>query len=128
MENNRYLLDTHIFIWSMEKNKRLPDNLINLIENPRNDIFLSVVTVWEMIIKKARKKLRFSKNIESEIKTVGFQLLSIELKHIMAIEALPNYHQDPFDRLILAQSQVENLPLITSDKKMWKYDVALLKA
>lgn len=128
MENNKYLLDTHIFIWSMEKNKRLSRELISLIENPQNVIFLSVVTVWEMIIKKARKKLRFSKNIESEIKTVGFHLLPIELRHVLAIDVLPNYHHDPFDRMLIAQAKSESATLITNDEKIWKYNVVVLKA
>lgn len=128
MGNNRYLIDTHIFIWSMEKNRRLSDKLIQLLSDPNNEILLSVVSVWEMIIKKQRKKLKTCKNIELGIKTVGFKVLSVDLKHVLVIDKLPNYHADPFNRLLIAQSIEENLTLITSDKKIWKYKTSILEA
>lgn len=128
MENNVYLIDTHIFIWSMVKSDRLSTKLIKLLSDAENEIFLSIASVWEMIIKKRRKKLRFPKDIESGIKKVGFHLLSVNLNHVLAVDKLPDYHADPFDRLLIAQAITESITLITSDEKIWKYNVPVIKA
>lgn len=122
-----FLLDTQIFIWWMEKSDRLSKSIINLLRNPQNKIFLSVASVWEMVIKKAKQKLKLPKDIETGIKASGFEILSIEITHVLGIEKLPAFHQDPFDRMLISQSQIEKLRLISSDKKIWKYDVATLR-
>lgn len=124
----RYLIDTNIFIWWMEKNKRLSKNLFNLLNNPQNQIFLSVASVWEIVIKKAKKKLKTPKDVEGGIKASGFVAINIEMLHVLGIEKLPIHHNDPFDRVIISQAKTENLTLITTDKKIWKYDLSLLKA
>lgn len=80
-----------------------------------------------MVIKKGKKKLKAPKDIEGGIKASGFSILPIEFFHVLAVEKLPLYHKDPFDRVLVAQSQVENLTLITSDQKIWKYDIDILK-
>ena len=73
MGNNKYLLDTHIFIWAMEKSRRLPVKLIKLLQNPQNSIFVSIASVWEMMIKKTDRKLKITRDIEAYIKLAGFQ-------------------------------------------------------
>ena len=73
MGNNKYLLDTHIFIWAMEKSRRLPVKLIQLLQNPQNSIFVSIASVWEMMIKKTDRKLKITRDIEAYIKLAGFQ-------------------------------------------------------
>lgn len=123
----RYLLDTHIFIWWMEKNRRLPKDIFNLLNNPQNQIFLSVASVWEIVIKKAKKKLKTPKDVEGGIKASGFIAINIEISHVLGVEKLPMYHDDPFDRILISQARVENLTFITSDTKIWKYDLPLLK-
>lgn len=122
-----YLLDTNIFIWWMEKNSRLSKDIFNLLNNSQNQIFLSTASVWEIIIKKAKKKLKTPKDIGAGIKTSGFIPMSVEMLHVLGIEKLPMYHDDPFDRILIAQSQTENLTFITSDEKIWQYDLSLLK-
>lgn len=124
----RYLLDTHIFIWWMEKNKRLSTDTFDLLNNSQNKVFLSVASIWEIVIKKAKKKLKTPKDVEGGIKASGFISLNIDLSHVLEIEKLPTYHNDPFDRIIISQAKIEDLTLITSDKKIWKYDLRLLKA
>jgi len=124
----RYLLDTHIFIWWMEKNKRLSKDIFNLLNNPQNQIFLSVASVWELIIKKAKKKLKTPKDVQGGIKASGFIPINIEMLHVLDLEKLPMHHNDPFDRIIISQAKIEHLTLITADKKIWKYNLALLKA
>ena len=124
----RYLVDTNIFIWWMEKNRRLSKNIFNLLSNPQNQIVLSVASIWEIIIKKTKKKLKTPKDVEGGIKASGFMPINIEMSHVLGVEKLPMYHKDPFDRILVSQSRVENLTLITTDEKIWKYDLRLLKA
>jgi len=124
----KILLDTHIFIWWMEKNKRLSKDIFNLLNNPQNQIFLSVASVWELIIKKAKKKLKTPKDVQGGIKASGFIPINIEMLHVLDLEKLPMHHNDPFDRIIISQAKIEHLTLITADKKIWKYNLALLKA
>lgn len=126
----RYLIDTNIFIWWMEKNKRFPQELMSLLNNPANLIFLSVVSIWEMVIKKAKGKLKMPKDIAKGIEVSRFAVLPIEISHALEVENLPLFrgHQDPFDRMLVAQAKAEGLTLITSDPKIWKYKVSVLKA
>lgn len=128
MASNRgFLLDTQIFIWWMEKSPRLSNELLKLLNDPQDQILLSVASVWEMVIKKGKKKLKTPKDIEGGIKASGFSILPIEISHVLAVEKLPLYHKDPFDRVLVAQAQAENLTLITSDQKIWKYSINILK-
>ena len=73
MGNNKYLLDTHVFIWAMERSRRLPVKLIQLLQNPQNSIFVSIASIWEMMIKKTDRKLKITRDIEAYIKLAGFQ-------------------------------------------------------
>src|SRR3989344_4885611 len=98
----RYLIDTQIFIWWMEKNKRLSKDMFDLLNNPQNQIFLSVVSIWEIIIKKAKKKLKTPKDVEGGIKASGFIPINIEMSHVLGIESLSIYHKDPFDRILIS--------------------------
>lgn len=123
----RYLIDTHIFIWWMERSNRLSRNIFNLLNNPQNKVFLSVASVWEVIIKKAKKKLKTPKDVEGGIKASGFIPINVEILHVLGIEKLPMYHDDPFDRIIISQTKAERLTLITADKKIWKYNLPLLR-
>jgi PIN domain nuclease of toxin-antitoxin system len=124
----RFLLDTQVFIWWMEKSRKLSQNWFRLltVTEADNQVFLSMASVWEMVIKQKKKKLRLPTKIELGIRQSGFGLLPIELAHVLAVAKLPLYHQDPFDRILIAQAQVENLTLISSDKKMARYKVKLL--
>ncbi len=131
MVNNRFLLDTHIFIWGMEENKRLPEELKKLLTSPRNEIYVSVACLWEMVIKKTSyKKEKFTLDmgvIELSMRIAGFELLPIQTHHVLGLMNLPQHHKDPFDRILISQAISENLTLITSDQKIWKYDLNLLK-
>ena len=123
----KYLIDTHIFIWAMEENKRLPLDIKARISDPNNKVFVSVTSIWEIIIKK-RKGLKVPKDILGGIKKSNFVLLSIDINHVLEVENLPLYHGDPFDRILIAQAKVENLTLITSDEKIWKYNLPMVRA
>lgn len=126
MQANRgFLLDTHIFIWWMGDDKRLSQKTATLLRDPHNQIFLSTGSIWEMIIKKGKGKLNIpiALDLESGIRTSGFNLLSIEILHVLELEKLPQHHKDPFDRILIAQAKIERLILITDDVKIAKYEV-----
>jgi PIN domain nuclease of toxin-antitoxin system len=126
VKNNRFLIDTHIFIWWMEKSKFLSKDRYEILNNPDMQIFLSVASIWEMIIKENKKKLKYSINLEEGIKASGFTLLPITLPHVLALQELSFHHNDPFDRIMLAQTTVEKLTFISDDAKMKNYDITLL--
>lgn len=120
-----FILDTHIFIWWMDKDKRLRKEVITILRDHQFTVFLSIASIWEMIIKKGKGKLVTSIDIEEGIKASGFSLLPIELSHVLTIDTLPLHHKDPFDRILIAQAIKENLVLITDDVKMRKYKVKI---
>lgn len=120
-----YLLDTQVFIWWMEENKKLPASVKSIIDDPLNNIFLSVVTPWEIVIKIKAKKLKVPKNFAEFIMNGVFKVMPIQVAHVLGVEKLPSYHKDPFDRILISQATVENLTLVTSDQKFRKYNLSL---
>ncbi|EKE05088.1 MAG: PilT protein [uncultured bacterium] len=117
----KYLLDTHIIIWWSENNKRLKPEHKKIIADGNNIIFVSVVSVWEIIIKTKLKKIKLKTPIDEIIRKCGFNILDINLDHVLELNKLKNYHNDPFDRMLVSQSIVEKMKLITQDKLVTKY-------
>lgn len=126
MNNKGFLLDTHVFVWWMEKSQQIPANLYNILNDPQNSVYLSVVSIWEMVLKRAKGKLKTTVDL-NDIKSRGFITLPIEASHVLGIEKLSKHHADPFDRLLIAQAKIENLTLITADQKIAKYKIDILK-
>ncbi len=124
----RYLLDTNIFLWSLNADRKLKTSIREIIENPHNEIYISVVSGWEISIKHRSGKLPLKTTLEECFEKSDFSILNINLSHIMQLNKLPTYHKDPFDRILIAQAKVENLTLITSDQKFQKYKLALVNA
>ncbi|MGV2830412.1 type II toxin-antitoxin system VapC family toxin [Myxosarcina sp. GI1(2024)] len=126
----RFLLDTHTFLWFVNDDPKLSDRLKGLIEDTSNVSYISVASLWEMSIKFNLGKLTLDPNyeefIEREVITSSIQLLNIELEHLKINAILPFHHRDPFDRLIIAQSIAENIPIITVDSAFDKYSVTLI--
>ena len=121
-----YLLDTHIFLWSLDETKRLTEEVVKILKDSRNRIFVSVATAWEMSIKQKKGKLPLKTTLEVCFRKSNFEILEIKLPHILQLENLPTYHKDPFDRILVAQAIVEKLMIITEDGKIKKYDVSVL--
>jgi len=123
----RALLDTHTLLWWVTNDPQLSQPVREIITNSDNTLYLSVASSWEIIIKYNAGKLPLPEPapqfIESSLKVNGFESLSIELHHILQIHQLPNYHRDPFDRILIAQSQVENLLFLTIDYQIKRYPV-----
>ena len=121
--NGSFLLDTHVFIWWMKNDKILPEKLKQLIENQNNLIFLSVISIWEMIVKSKLGKLKLPANWSKSFENIRFEIMPLELKHILTLEKLPLHHKDPFDRMLISQAISEKTTLITNDQKIKKYKV-----
>lgn len=124
------LLDSHAFVWWRDEPNNLSPTAFAEISNPNNDVYLSVVTVWELQIKIALNKFTVKGGLEATIKDEqlnnGFQILPVELAHALYLENLPLHHKDPFDRLLISQAIVENMTIVSADKHFANYQVNLL--
>lgn len=117
----RYLIDTHIFLWWLADDPQLPIQFRALIESPKNQIFVSAATLWEIVIKKSIKKLSVDANLQEELEKNNFFELPITATHALAIEQLPLHHKDPFDRILVAQALFEDMILLTVDPQVKQY-------
>jgi len=120
------LLDTNAFLWFSEDNKKLSSTAKSFIEDSENICFVSIASIWEMAIKTSLNKLKVKigfKNLLEEIKKNDFDLLNISFEHTLKITDLEFHHRDPFDRILIAQSLVEDFKIITSDKIFDKYNI-----
>jgi len=122
----RYLLDSCTLLWATQNPKKLSPRLREVLENPEAVILVSAVSLWELSIKKSVGKLELPNQIESLVERYGFELLPLSLKSINRFMGLPWHHKDPFDRILIATAQAENLTICTTDKEFQKYEVALL--
>ncbi len=123
------LIDTHVLLWWFSDPSILTQKAKEVIEDINNNIFVSVAVPWEIIIKKAKKKLKTSDNFQ-KLMLEEFNLLPINMPHVMQLQSLPvmDNHKDPFDRIMIAQAQVEKLTIVTRDGLFKNYDVPLIVA
>ena len=124
----RYLLDTHILLWWLAADSRLSAGALSTITEPRNRIFISAATVWEIGIKSQLGKLKIEESIPLLLLSEGFEELSITGLHAQEAANLPGHHKDPFDRMLIAQARLERLTLISTDNNIADYDVDLFNA
>ncbi|MBA3694755.1 MAG: type II toxin-antitoxin system VapC family toxin [Acidobacteria bacterium] len=125
----RLLIDTHILIWFLEGNKLLPKSRRQIIANPQNDIFISIASLWELAIKISIGKLTLAKSLADVIKQIAaedIEILQISPEHTLQVSTLPLHHRDPFDRIIIARSQIENLTVMTDDDDFADYGIKIL--
>lgn len=124
------LLDTHAFLWFIGADKRLSATARSTIEDPDNSCFLSMASAWELSIKGSQGKITFGEPFESflpeQLSLNGFDFFNITWQHVAQVHSLPLHHQDPFDRLIISQSLVDELPVITRDRDFPAYGVATI--
>ncbi|MBP8252342.1 MAG: type II toxin-antitoxin system VapC family toxin [Herpetosiphon sp.] len=115
----KYLLDTHSFMWFVEGKHSLSATARNLIANEKSILFLSMASIWEIAIKSSLNKLTlhqpFEVFISNQIRNNALNILEINIQHTIQVTYLPFHHRDPFDRIIIAQSIVESLPIISVD-------------
>jgi PIN domain nuclease of toxin-antitoxin system len=126
----KILMDTHAFLWFIEGDNNLSDAARSLIENNQYQKRLSIASLWEMSIKASLNRLElkttFPNLIQNYVYNNGFDILSINAEHLEQLKTLPYYHKDPFDRLIIAQSLTENIPILTKDELFKRYTENLL--
>ena len=123
-----YLLDTNVLIWWLEGNTRLSLGTRRLLEGQEARVFVSAVSVWEISIKSSLGKLKIPKSFFEELKNSQFDELPISFAHAKMVRDLPPIHNDPFDRLLVAQAQDESLTIITRDRLIPKYKILCLTA
>ncbi len=118
----RVLLDTHILLWWLKDDSKLSTDAVNIIENPTNDILISAVNTWEIAIKKSMGRIQIDMNeLLKSIKSSGLGVLDITVNHTCQVSNLPYHHKDPFDRMLIAQSIVEPMRLLTHDDTLIQY-------
>jgi PIN domain nuclease of toxin-antitoxin system len=125
----RLLLDTHVFLWLQTTPERLRDH-VTLVEDERNELVVSAASSWEIAIKHQLGRLSLpeapGRYVPSRIQMIGAQSLPVEHSHALAVAELPTLHGDPFDRLLVAQAQLEDLTILTADQTVAQYPVAAL--
>lgn len=122
------LLDTHAFLWWLADDPALGTAAREMIAEPRNQIFVSAATTWEIAIKRQLGKLTAPADIEAAVEEKGFAKLPLSLFHGQQAGNLPAHHRDPFDRMLIAQAQAEGLELMTIDPVFQQYGVRLIEA
>jgi PIN domain nuclease of toxin-antitoxin system len=124
------LLDTNCFLWFITDNEKMSDHARIFLADLDNELNLSIASLWEMAIKISIGKLvlmqPFEQLIPDQMQKNGIHLLPIQTRHLSTLLSLPFHHRDPFDRLIMSQAITEEIPLISSDTILKKYDVKLI--
>ncbi len=124
----RLLLDTHVFVWWAAKDRRLRDEARAAIAAPDSDVAVSAASAWEIAIKRTAGKLKAPRDIEAQIARHRLSALPISVAHALRAGELPLHHRDPFDRMLVAQAQLEGLTIVTRDPNIALYGVATLPA
>ena len=127
----KLLLDTHVFLWLMSAPGKLPAAMLAACQDRENTLLLSAASVWEIQIKHQRNKIELGvplvQIVAEQTQSGVFTLLPIEARHVLAIYDLPLHHNDPFDRLLLAQARTEGATLVTADAVIRQHYGALVQ-
>ncbi len=122
----KLLLDTHILLWWLSQNQKLLPTEKEIITDPDNLILISAATAWEIVVKKMIGKLEAPDDLPAALAANNFLELPITIKHSQKLYQLPLHHQDPFDRIMVAQAMSEDLTFMTRDPKIALYDIKTL--
>jgi PIN domain nuclease of toxin-antitoxin system len=126
----KVLLDTMAFLWWVTDNNELSVRAQRAIADPENEVFFSAASAWEIVIKISLGRLKLNQTpgtfIRRQILQNNISRLPIDESHALHLYKLPDIHRDPFDRILIAQSQLEQLRLVTNDSEIQKYDVEIL--
>ncbi len=124
----KILLDTHTLLWALTDESKLSERARKLL--PQSDTWLSVASLWEILIKAQIGKIVMPRPtgafLMSQLKLNGVQLLRVTADHVLRIESLPDHHRDPFDRMLIAQSIEERIPLVSADRIFSSYPVEVI--
>ena len=124
----RLLLDTHALVWWLSDVSRLSQAARAAIAEPRNDIFVSAISGWEIAVKRAKGRMTAPDHLSAMVEERGFNHLPLTFHHAEQAGLLPMHHRDPFDRLLVAQAQAEGLVLVTRDARIPCYGIRTLTA
>lgn len=126
----RYLIDTHVFLWMAEDDERLSSTARERITDPDNDRILSLVSVWEIVMKEDAGKLRLRTSVDRLIRVTcekaRVSLNQMQIEHVLGVRDLPKLHKDPFDRLLISQARQEKLAIISADERLRQYPVEVV--
>ena len=122
----KLLIDTHVFVWWDQRLSAIAPALRAAIEDPENEVSVSAASIWEIAIKRGIGKLSFARHITDTAASYGFSVLPISGAHAEHAGGLPHHHRDPFDRLLVAQAELEDMVLGTQDSRLRLYGVATL--
>lgn len=124
--SKKALLDTQAFIFALNSPETIPGKTRKLLSNSETELYLSIASIWEMSIKTSLGKLKFDvplkELVQTSIKASGLKILPIQPEHIYLVETFPFHHKDPFDRIIIAQSISERMPIISNDSAFDRYE------
>jgi PIN domain nuclease of toxin-antitoxin system len=121
------LFDTHMLLWWLADDTRLSSKARGLIADPQNTLIVSAATGWEIAIKQRLGKLRMHGTLLTALDDEGFNVLPITLHHAEETRTLPDIHRDPFDRMLVAQSRLENIALLTVDPRIVRYPTNVIE-
>ncbi|TPN38820.1 type II toxin-antitoxin system VapC family toxin [Mesorhizobium sp. B2-3-3] len=122
--SRKYLVDTHILLWVLNADSRLSDRHRDIFL-AGEEVIVSAISVAEIAIKKSLGKIALNGDVVEILRSNGIPILSVNELHAARLEHLPLHHRDPFDRLLIAQAQIEGLTLVSSDRHFSAYDVAM---
>lgn len=126
----RHLLDSHTFLWWVADDRQLSPTVRKIIEAPEHEILFSAASAWELVIKAQLGRLDLSADpaafLRQQMMINGFVPLSITMEHAVRVAGLPPLHRDPFDRILIAQALLENVPLLTADRLISQYQVPVV--
>lgn len=122
------LLDTHVLLWWLAEPERLARPTRDLLEDRSRRILVSAATAWEIAIKRTLGRLDCPGNLREAIDEQGFEALAVSIEHALEVASLPLHHADPFDRLLVAQSRIEQASLVTADPRLGEYGIAVIPA
>ena len=123
----KLLLDTHALLWWLSDDKQLGRRARELVEDPGNDVLVSMVSLWEIVVKTRIGKLQADiGEITDAVQQEGFTLLDIAMTHLLTLAGLPMHHRDPFDHLLIAQAIAEDATFISEDRNTARYPVRIV--
>ena len=121
-----FLIDTHVLIWLDQKPERLSEHILGVLRDPQHVVYCSAASLWEIAIKQSVGKLVAPGSLPEMLERYGLEELPVTARDAEGTRALPLHHRDPFDRMLIAQAMARNLVLVSGDRQMLAYEVAIL--
>jgi PIN domain nuclease of toxin-antitoxin system len=121
-----FLIDTHVLLWLDDASARLSEHILGLLRDPRHTVYCSAASLWEIAIKQSLNKLEVKGALPAMLERYGITELPVTARYAELTRTLPMHHRDPFDRMLVAQAMAENLVLVSADRQMLAYEVAIL--